>query len=271
MRRPVISTLSLTVAFVVCAGTTIAAQADRSSRFLDNCRQNRGDNEQFCETRNFTMPASKALTVDGRENGGITVHAWDRAEIQVVAMVQTQAESQADAGAIAKNIAIAVNNGEIRANGPSLRGRHESWSVSFEVWAPRNTDLALTASNGGISVDGIESRMNLETVNGGLNLVDVNGDVRGTTTNGGVTAELSGDGWRGGGLDLRTTNGGVHLTLPSNYSASLETGTVNGRMDIGFPVTVQGSIDRRLTTRLGNGGQMIRATTTNGGVSIRRR
>lgn len=272
MRRPVITTtLSLTVALVLYAGAAIGAQADRSSRFMDNCRQNRDDSDHFCEIRNFTMPASKSLTVDGRENGGVTVHAWDRADIQVVAMVQTQAGSEADARAIAKNIAIAVNAGDVKANGPSLRGRHESWSVSFEVWAPRNTDLGITATNGGISVDGIESKMNLETVNGGLNLVDVNGDVHGTTMNGGVTADLSGDGWRGGGLDLRTSNGGVHLTLPANYSANLETGTVNGRMDIGFPVTVQGSIDRRLSTRLGNGGQLVRAVTTNGGVSIRRR
>jgi DUF4097 and DUF4098 domain-containing protein YvlB len=131
--------------------------------------------------------------------------------------------------------------------------------------------LALTASNGGISVDGINARMNMETVNGGLKVFDVDGDVRGSTVNGGITAELSGDRWRGSGLDLRTSNGGVHLYIPSNYSALLETGTVNGGMDVGFPMTVQGQLGRTLTTQLGNGGAMIRAVTTNGGVSIRRR
>jgi hypothetical protein len=34
---------------------------------------------------------------------------------------------------------------------------------------------------------------------------------------------------------------------------------------------VQGSIGRRLTTQLGNGGATIRAVTTNGGVTIHRR
>ncbi|MGH7719113.1 MAG: hypothetical protein ACREON_09755, partial [Gemmatimonadaceae bacterium] len=71
-------------------------------------------------------------------------------------------------------------------------------------------------------------------------------------------------------LDLRTTNGGVDLSIPGNYSATLETGTVNGGMSIDFPITVQGRITRRLTTQLGGGGPTIRAITTNGGVRIRR-
>ena len=41
-------------------------------------------------------------------------------------------------------------------------------------------------------------------------------------------------------------------------------------MRIDFPITVQGRIGRSLSTDLGNGGQTIRATTTNGGVEIRR-
>jgi len=113
--------------------------------------------------------------------------------------------------------------------------------------------------------------MELETVNGGLSLADVDGDVRGRTVNGGVTADLSGDRWRGAGLDLRTSNGGVHITVPCNYSAKLETATVNGGMDLGFPITVQGQVGKQISTQLGGGGATIRATTTNGGVTVRRR
>ncbi|MDB4877723.1 MAG: hypothetical protein JWM41_4169 [Gemmatimonadetes bacterium] len=271
MSRPLPTRALLAAALMVSAAAAAAAQSDRAARFMENCQRNRSDNEQFCETRDFTLAAGKSLTVDGRENGGITVHGWDRAETKVVAMIQAQALSVSDAASIAKQISIATNGADVRATGPSMNGRRESWSVSYEIWAPRQTDLSLSASNGGLSVDGIASRMDLETVNGGLSLADVAGDVRGTTVNGGITADLSGDRWVGSGLDLKTSNGGVHLTLPSNYSAQLETGTVNGGMDIGFPITVQGTLGRRFSTQLGNGGAMIRATTTNGGVSIRRR
>ena len=70
---------------------------------------------------------------------------------------------------------------------------------------------------------------------------------------------------------MSTTNGGVELAIPSNYNARLETGTVNGGMDIGFPITIQGHLNRRLTTQLGSGGPLVRVTTTNGGVTLRRR
>jgi len=264
------SRLPLSMAFTASLVGTAAAQSSRASQFVDNCRRNRNDYEQFCETRDFTVATVRSLVVDGRENGGITVHAWDKNEIQVVGMVQAHAETANEAQNIARQIVISSANGNIHADGPRMQ-RRESWSVSFEIWAPRQTELALTASNGGISVDGMNSRMSLETVNGGLNVIDVDGDVRGSTVNGGITAELTGDRWHGSGLDLRTSNGGVHLYIPNGYSALLETGTVNGGLDVGFPMTVQGSFGRSFTTQLGNGGAPIRAVTTNGGVSIRRR
>ena len=68
-----------------------------------------------------------------------------------------------------------------------------------------------------------------------------------------------------------TRNGGINMTMPEHYSAALETATVNGRISIDFPVTVQGRIGRELTTTLGSGGARLRAVTTNGGVTIRRR
>ena len=94
--------------------------------------------------------------------------------------------------------------------------------------------------------------------------------MRGRTTNGGVEAELTGDTWEGTGLDLETTNGGVRLRIPEDYSARLETGTVNGGIDIDFPVTVQGRIGREFSTTLGGGGPLLRAETTNGHVRISR-
>jgi hypothetical protein len=253
------------------AAATLSAQNTRAQRFLDNCDRGSRDDERFCDVRELTLPVTAALNVDGRQNGGITVHGWDKAEIHVTAMIQAQSESQADAQAIAKGVAISTSGGPVRATGASDLDRHASWSVSYEVYVPRHTGLVLNGSNGGLSVDGVQSKMELETVNGGINLTDVDGDIRGTTVNGGITVDLNGDGWRGGGLELVTTNGGVHVTMPANYSAQLDASTQNGGLDVGFPIRVQGSIGRRISTQLGAGGAPIRLTTTNGGVSVRRR
>ena len=94
--------------------------------------------------------------------------------------------------------------------------------------------------------------------------------MRGGTTNGGLVVELSGDRWDGEELDVKTTNGGIVMSVPDNYSAHLETGTVNGNLSIDFPVTVQGRITRELAVNLGSGGPTVRAVTTNGGIRIKR-
>ena len=69
-------------------------------------------------------------------------------------------------------------------------------------------------------------------------------------------------------MDVETTNGGVELVVPEGFNADLETGTVNGGIDIDFPITVQGRIGRRINTTLGAGGPLVRVMTTNGGVTI---
>jgi hypothetical protein len=91
------------------------------------------------------------------------------------------------------------------------------------------------------------------------------------TMNGGLDVELAGTSWEGTRLDVETRNGGVDLSIPDGYSAELEVGTVNGRLEVDFPVTIQGRLDRHLRTTLGGGGEPVRVVTTNGGVTVRRR
>ncbi len=89
--------------------------------------------------------------------------------------------------------------------------------------------------------------------------------------NGGLNITLEGDRWNGPGLDVQTRNGGIRILVGERYSAQLETETINGRVRIGFPITVQGDLGRHVVTTLGSGGARLRAVTTNGGVTIDRR
>jgi len=82
--------------------------------------------------------------------------------------------------------------------------------------------------------------------------------------------ELAGDRWDGETLDVRTMNGGVNMSVPENYSAHLQTGTVNGSITVDFPVTVQGRLTKELSLNLGSGGASVKAMTTNGGVRVKR-
>lgn len=225
--------------------------------------------ERHCEVREIQLSADRAtISVDAGTNGGVSVEAWDREEILVQAKVVAQADSYGEASDLASRVEIETAD-LIRATGPN-GGRNRSWWVSFRLRVPRASNLDLEANNGGISVEGVVGDIAFETTNGGIGLEDVGGYVHGETTNGGVKVELSGSSWEGSGLDVETTNGGVKMLVPDSYNARLETGTVNGGIEVDFPVTVEGKIGRRLSVDLGAGGQTLRVMTTNGGVRIDR-
>jgi len=276
MRAFFVLTAAVTFASTLGANGALAQDdpAQAAREWLADCRDNdRGDLERFCEVRELAWRVSgRTLTVDGGTNGGVAVHGWNRDSVHVVAKNQAQARTESAARELAQGITIEAGD-VLRADGPSgTWTRRQGWSVSFEVWAPVRSDLDLEAHNGGVAVADVTGRMTLRTTNGPLSLRRVAGDVHGQATNGPLVIALEGARWEGPGLDVETTNGPVDLTLPAGYSAHLETGTVNGPMRIDFPVTVQGRINfRRIATDIGSGGATIRAVTTNGPVTIRRR
>lgn len=228
-----------------------------------------GDEDRFCEVREFTLPADRGtIEVDASPNGDIRVESWDRAEILVRAKVQTRARGDSDAEALAREVEISTS-GAIRARGPQT-GRGEGWHVSYRLYVPRSSNLDLQSVNGGIRINEITGDIRFRTTNGGIHLIGVSGDVRGSTTNGGVHIELAGEGWNGNGLDVQTVNGSVKISVPEGYSAHLESGTVNGSMRFDFPVTFQGRVRRRIEVDLGEGGKTLRAVTTNGSVVVSR-
>lgn len=278
-------TMYSTWAFVVLVGlaTTLhpslggGAAAQRNSNADDWCRDdNWGRDSQsdsvrhrVCEVREYTVPAAGAtMTVDAAPNGGIDVDGSARGDILVRARVVATAGTEEEARAIAARVQVVATADRVTADGPRSLGRRESWHVSYRLAVPTHTPLSLRTTNGGIAIDNVNSRVEFRTVNGGVKLARMGGDVEGRTTNGGVTVDLEGGTWEGAGLDVETTNGGVHLSIPAQYSAHLETATVNGSVRIDFPVMVQGRIGRSFSTDLGSGGPTLRVRTSNGGVKI---
>ena len=259
-------------AFCILA-TTASAQnkAEAKAKYREFCSNNNysdGNRISFNETREMTLPATGSLSVDGGQNGGVRVIGANRSDVLVRACIQTWGKTDEEAKSLAADVKIQTA-GTIKAESSSVE---HNWSVSYEISAPRNTSLNLKAHNGGISIAGVEGNLEFETMNGGVTLKDVAGDVKGKTTNGGVMVALAGNRWNGGGLDVQTTNGGVVLSVPENFAAHVETGTVNGGFRSDFAALNVDRTERwkpaRISADLNGGGPTVRVITTNGGVQI---
>ena len=273
----------LAAALILSVPGMAVAQAHRHSHgrddydWMENCRDSDGDRNtrgRHCEERTMGWRAGSGqlIAVDASPNGGVTVSGWDRDSVHVIVKISARAGSDEEARELAGQIRVTREGGELTADGPASR-RYASWNVSYEIYAPTRTDLRLSTQNGPLQVEDLTGRMELDVHNGPLSLQHLGGDVRARAQNGPLHVELIGTRWDGVGLDASTQNGPIVLEVPEGYNAELETGTVNGPMEFGFPVTVQGRFggrNRRLNTRLGTGGPQIRAVTTNGPAVLRR-
>jgi hypothetical protein len=250
---------------------TVTAFAQNKS-LTCNDDNNNDRQARSCEVREQTVAYGGQLTVDGGKNGGVSIKGWDNGSVLVRSKVEAWANDDGTAKNIGSQIHVNWSAGQISASGPES-GDHQGWSVSYEVFVPRNADLSLKAHNGGISVADVRGNIRFDTTNGGVNLKNLGGDVEGTTKNGGVNVTLAGNRWDGTKLDARTTNGGVNISLPAAYSAHFETATVNGHVNANFDVTLSGNLtekSKRMNFDIGGGGPTIHVETTNGGVNVKK-
>lgn len=240
-----------------------------------------GDRATYCEVRTLTLaaPGSGDLTVDGSREGGVTVRGADTARaVTVRAVVRAWGATEDEARATAAAVRVETAGAVVRAAGPPRREwlKPGWWSVAYVVTAPRRTNLTARTNNGRVRVAGLVGRLRLDTNNGGVRVDSAGGDVVARSNNGAAEATLAGASWDaaglpGGGLDLRTNNGGVVLRVPVGYSARLRAAANAGPLTAEFPVTVLGRFDARaLDATLGRGGAPVRVFSNNGGVRLAR-
>jgi DUF4097 and DUF4098 domain-containing protein YvlB len=228
-----------------------------------------GDRVQYAEPRQQTLAQSSLNKVNSSPNGRIVIHGADRSDVLVHACIHTAAPTDQEARSLASQVQITKGPGEIEPNGPKTE-RDRYWSVSYEVWVPRQSNLNATNVNGGIRIEDVDGNIEASNVNGGMHLARLAGQVKTHTVNGGVRIELAGSSWRGQGLNVSTTNGGIHFTVPANYSANVDVSTVNGGIHCDFPISVQGKLTKHVSFQIGGGGAEIHSATVNGGIHFSR-
>jgi DUF4097 and DUF4098 domain-containing protein YvlB len=226
------------------------------------------------------------LNADGRVNvsnvnGSITVSAWDRNEVALVA-VKT-ADSKDHLADVDVKIDARPDYFSVEADYGDSRNRsdwknHGKLSVDFDLKVPRTAVLnEIENVNGTVSVSKFTNSVKASTVNGDVRATNLRGTANLSTVNGEVTADYD-QLEAGTKISLETVNGKVGIIIPSDSVATIQAESLNGEItnDFGLPVRKGKYIGRDLKGRLGSVEASpkiatIKLDSVNGGLSLKRR
>lgn len=140
-----------------------------------------------------------------------------------------------------------AGSGSIRATGVSGPIVAKTGSGGIEVTQAGSGDVEVSSGSGRVTLRGVKGALKASTASGGLT----------------VQGELAGD-WR-----LSAASGGIDVSLPAGQGFQLDADTSSGRIDMGMPVTVVGTIGRRaLRGSVHGGGPLLHVRTASGGIRI---
>jgi hypothetical protein len=168
-------------------------------------------------------------------------------------------------GAIGGRVNVATGSGDIvtgAVRGP-LTARSGSGSVHARGVAG---ELVVTTGSGDIDV--------LQTAAGSVRVSAASGDVRLTGIQGPLRADsASGDisvqGTLSGEWQVSAASGDITLVLPQTAGFELDARSSSGSIQSKHPVTMSGTLDRRvLTGKVGSGGAILKVRTSSGDIRI---
>jgi Putative adhesin len=291
---------------------------------LTSCIVGVGDWERFNKDFHSSYPLKQGgrLSVE-TFNGSIDVSSWDGDNVDISGTKYGPTQEEAD------NLRVDVDHTPdsvyIHVQRPTERRNNQGARLTIKV--PRNTQLErlvtsnssihtedgagparLRTSNGSIRVQDLHGELDAETSNSSIELAGVdgnvrvhssNGHIRAEHVNGGVEAETSNSSVNlaverpDKPVRIDTSNSGVELDLPKNFSSNVHIDTNNGpitlrladgtnarlsartsnsSIDTEFEIKARGELSRnRLEGEIGNGGPLIDLSTSNGAIRLLRR
>jgi hypothetical protein len=204
----------------------IVTSQDHSLGENDDCEHFHTKNEtslpaeaMAVEERNFKLAGIDMLKVKASEEGGITVRGWDRPNARLTICKCAVAETTAQARDILGNVKVSSGNGDIFATGPAP-AKTQAWWVHMILRVPKNANIDVTSSNGGIAIRNMSSRITARAKNGGISLAQCAGDQKITTENGGISLDKI-----SGRLEANTDKGTISLKLRDEIVPALEAHT----------------------------------------------
>ncbi len=231
------------------------------------------------------------LTINGAPEGSITIEAWPKSEVEIVAEIEVSANTEEELAQLA-----AVNSFILESNFNHLRvntvGTHDRkymknaardfpkkllslpWKIDYRLRVPAVVDLVITTGSGPLTLTGVDGSVRLTTGGGASVLTLVGGDFEGTIASGPVNLRVPTRSWRGRGLTLRLISGDLTVELPAGFNGDVNADVLRtGRVENSHPGLAPREDDpppteRSLHVRGGGGGAILSFTVVDGALRL---
>jgi hypothetical protein len=261
------------------------------------------------EERRFTVTGKPEVSLKTFD-GAIRVQSWDKPEVLVT--IERQAGDEEALKTIEVKTDQQGNRITVEVTAPKhtggiVIGAHVGRSASLTVSLPREADVTARSGDGGVTIENLAGRLDVNTgdgaVNvrgsrgellvrtgdGGVTLQDVQGQIELNTGDGGVKVEgvlqrvraRTGDGGvsiraRAGSTastdwDIQTGDGSVTIEVPEGFGAELEARTGDGRVtvrDLTLADVTKDDDNKALKGRIGSGGGRLTVRTGDGSITV---
>lgn len=130
-------------------------------------------------------------------------------------------------------------------------------------------NIDATTSGGSISVTGFNGNVDASTAGGHINLTGSNGRIEASTAGGNIKLDYTGS---NKGIDMSTLGGNITATLPTDFSADANIGTLVGKITCDFAkVESKSSVSSHVKAKFNSGGEVFKCTTSAGNITISRK
>jgi len=241
---------------------------------------------------NRTWPADEIAELSaGSRNGSITVAAAADSLVRAHITRYCYGRDSADAEKTLANVTVEDTIiGDVLKVTSQMPSGSRPYGAKFEFTAPDTVALALSTTNGAVTVTNMTRGVNATTSNGAMTLTGTDGSLDLSTTNGKVTIQVH----RGAVIAsttngvvecdlaalgptescrLTTTNGAVTVWLPEDISANFDLLTTNSDVTVTGFANISYDVSERSHKkgRIGSGASTVNVQTSNSAILVRSR
>ncbi|MGH9949574.1 MAG: hypothetical protein ACRD6X_20560 [Pyrinomonadaceae bacterium] len=232
------------------------------------------------------------VSVTGAPSGSIRVEGWSNRSVEISAVIEIEAPTEADLDRISKVTGFVTEESNGRT-GVTSTGTNDKkflktvdkkfpktllglpFRIDYVIKVPRYCDLEIDGGNGDLSIAGVEGNMKINYLESEAKIDLVGGAITATIGNGSVELTIPSRSWRGHFADVQIAKGNLNLTLPTGLNADFDATILRtGKIENGFAGFVPkerkvGFTEKSIAAKSGTGAVPLKFTVGDGTLTIR--